>query len=57
MGVFVKYRDIDRDLERDVYWFDGLWSRCAAHALAARSEENEPSLRENLEPLFSIKNS
>jgi hypothetical protein len=44
---------LDRDLIRDIYWFDGIWERVKFHALAAREEENEPSLYENFELLVS----
>lgn len=53
VGAMVKHNVLDLDLVRDVYWFDGLWSRVSAHALAARAEENEPSLYENFERLVS----
>jgi hypothetical protein len=55
VGAMVKHNVLDRDLIRDVYWFDGLWSRVAHHALAARAEENEPSLYENFELLVTKK--
>jgi len=55
VGAMVKHNVLDPDLIRDVYWFDGLWSRVAPHALAARAEENEPSLYENFEALVAKK--
>jgi hypothetical protein len=55
VGALVKHHVLDLGLVRDVYWFDGLWSRVAHHALAAREEENEPSLYENFEALVSKK--
>jgi hypothetical protein len=53
IGALVKHNVLDRDLVRDVYWFDGVWSRVKTHALAAREHENEPSLYENFELLVS----
>jgi hypothetical protein len=53
IGAMVKHNVLNLDLIRDVYWFDGLWGRVAPHALAARAEENEPSLYENFEALVS----
>jgi len=53
IGALVKHHVLDRDLIRDVYWFDGIWSRVRFHALAAREHENEPSLYENFELLVS----
>jgi hypothetical protein len=53
VGAMVKHDVLDLGLIRDVYWFDGLWSRVRAHALAARAESNEPSLYENFEALVS----
>jgi hypothetical protein len=53
VGALVKHNVLDRDLIRDVYWFDGIWSRVKFHALAARAQENEPSLYENFELLVS----
>jgi Domain of unknown function (DUF4760) len=53
VGALVKHNVLDRDLIRDIYWFDGIWSRVKFHALAARAEENEPSLYENFELLVS----
>jgi uncharacterized protein DUF4760 len=53
VGAMVKHNVLDRDLIRDVYWFDGLWSKVATHALAAREHENEPSLYENFESLVT----
>lgn len=55
VGAMVKHNVLDRDLIRDVYWFDGLWSRVGPHALAAREHENEPSLYENFESLVNRK--
>jgi len=55
VGAMVKHHVLDLDLIRDVYWFDGLWSKVSAHALAAREMENEPSLYENFERLVSKK--
>ena len=55
VGAMVKHNVLDRDLIRDVYWFDGLWSRVAPHALAAREHEDEPSLYENFESLVTKK--
>jgi hypothetical protein len=53
VGAMVKHHVLDLDLVRDVYWFDGLWSKVSAHALAAREMENEPSLYENFESLVA----
>jgi hypothetical protein len=53
IGALVKHNVLDRDLVRDVYWFDGVWSRVKSHALAAREHEGEPSLYENFELLVS----
>jgi len=53
VGALVKHNVLDRDLIRDIYWFDGVWERVKFHALAAREEENEPSLYENFELLVS----
>jgi hypothetical protein len=53
IGALVKNNVLDRDLIRDIYWFDGIWSRVKFHALAAREEENEPALYENFELLVS----
>jgi hypothetical protein len=53
VGALVKHNVLDRDLIRDIYWFDGIWSRVKFHALAAREQENEPSLYENFELLVS----
>jgi hypothetical protein len=55
VGALVKNNVLDLGLVRDVYWFDGLWSRVAPHAMAAREHENEPSLYENFELLVSKK--
>jgi hypothetical protein len=56
VGALVKHNVLDVALVRDVYWFDGLWSRVAPHALAARDHEKEPSLYENFEALVSKRN-
>jgi hypothetical protein len=53
VGAMVKHHVLDLALVRDVYWFDGLWSKVSAHAIAAREMENEPSLYENFELLVS----
>jgi hypothetical protein len=53
VGALVKHNVLNRDLIRDVYWFDGLWSRVGPHALSAREHENEPSLYENFELLVT----
>ncbi len=55
VGAMVKNNVLDVGLMRDVYWFDGLWARVSAHALAAREQENEPSLYENFEALVTKK--
>jgi hypothetical protein len=55
VGAMVKHNVLDLGLIRDVYWFDGLWEKVSAHALAAREMENEPSLYENFELLVSKK--
>jgi hypothetical protein len=57
VGALVKHNVLDLGLIRDVYWFDGLWGKVGSHALAARAEENEPSLYENFEALVSKKDS
>jgi hypothetical protein len=54
VGALVKHNVLDRDLIRDVYWFDGLWTRVSPHAVAAREQENEPSLYENFEALVTV---
>jgi Domain of unknown function (DUF4760) len=53
VGALVKHNVLDRDLIRDIYWFDGVWERVKFHALAAREQEHEPSLYENFERLVS----
>lgn len=53
IGALVKHHVLDRALIRDVYWFDGIWSRVRFHALAAREQEKEPTLYENFELLVS----
>ena len=55
VGAMVKHDVLDLALVQDVYWFDGLWQKVSAHALAAREMENEPSLYENFESLVSKK--
>jgi hypothetical protein len=55
VGAMVKNNVLDPGLIRDVFWFDGLWSRVAPHALAAREESEEPSLYEHFEALAAIK--
>jgi hypothetical protein len=57
VGALVKHNVLDLGLIRDIYWFDGLWGKVSAHALAARAEENEPSLYENFEALVAKKSS
>jgi hypothetical protein len=53
VGALVKNNVLDRDLIRDVYWFDGIWSRVKSHALATREQAHEPTLYENFELLVS----
>ncbi len=54
VGALVKHHVLDRDLIRDVYWFDGIWERVKHHALQARNESGEASLYENFESLVSV---
>jgi hypothetical protein len=51
VGALVKHGLLNLDLIRDVYWFDGMWSKVGPHALAARAQEGEPTLYENFEAL------
>jgi hypothetical protein len=53
VGALVKHNVLDRDLIRDVFWFDGIWSRVKFQALATRELAQEPSLYENFELLVS----
>ncbi|MGC2486813.1 MAG: hypothetical protein WA359_11290 [Acidimicrobiales bacterium] len=53
VGALVKHHVLDRDLIRDVYWFDGIWEKVKHHALGARTESGEESLYENFELLVS----
>jgi hypothetical protein len=57
VGALVKHNVLDLALVRDVYWFDGQWGRVSHHALAAREQENEPTLYENFEALVTKKSS
>ncbi len=52
-GALVKHDVLNVDLFRDVFWVNGLWAKVSHHALAARKEENEPSLYENFEALIT----
>jgi hypothetical protein len=54
VGAFVKHGLIGSDLVKDIFWFDGMWDRVGHHALAARAQEDEPSLYENFEALAGI---
>ncbi|HEV7958297.1 MAG TPA: DUF4760 domain-containing protein [Acidimicrobiales bacterium] len=54
VGALVKHHVLDRDLVRDIYWFDGMWPKVAPHALAARERANEPKLYENFESLVTM---
>ncbi|HTT58427.1 MAG TPA: hypothetical protein VMF33_00095 [Acidimicrobiales bacterium] len=54
VGALVKHHVLDRDLIRDVYWFDGIWERVKHHALTARAESGEAALYENFESLVSV---
>jgi hypothetical protein len=54
VGALVKHHLLDRDLIRDVFWFDGIWERVKHHALHARNESGEASLYENFEALVSV---
>ncbi|MFI5036380.1 MAG: hypothetical protein ACHQFZ_09285 [Acidimicrobiales bacterium] len=51
VGAFVKHGVLDKELLRDVYWFDGMWRQVEPHALKARALEGEPSLYTNFESL------
>ncbi len=51
VGTLVKHNVLDRELVRDLLWFDGIWRRVGAHARYAREREGEPKLYENLEAL------
>lgn len=53
VGALVKHGLLDLSLLRDVYWFDGMWTKVGPHALAARAQEDEPTLYENFEALVS----
>lgn len=53
IGALVKHHVLDRDLVRDVYWFDGIWSRVKFYAFKTRELANEPALYENFELLVS----
>src|ERR1700722_18225302 len=53
VGALVKHNVLDWELNPDFFWFDGMGSRGKFHALAAREQENEPSLYENFELLVS----
>jgi hypothetical protein len=54
VGALVKHGVLDFGLISDVFWIDGTWAKVSAHALAARKQENEPSLYENFEALTSM---
>lgn len=54
-GALVKHGVLNQDLFCDVFWVDGIWARVGAHALAAREQENEPTLYENFEALVKVK--
>ena len=43
VGAMVKHNVLDLGLIRDVYWFDGLWKRVSAHAVAARESVDAPN--------------
>jgi hypothetical protein len=51
VGALVKHGVLDFGLVSDVFWIDGTWAKVSAHALAARTQENEPALYENFEAL------
>lgn len=51
VATFVKQGVLDRELVTDLIWIEGIWSRVASHALAAREGSNEPRLYENVEAL------
>lgn len=53
VGALVKHGLLDLGLVRDVYWFDGMWSKVGPHALAARAQEDEPTLYEHFEALVA----
>jgi hypothetical protein len=53
VGALVKHHLLDLALARDILWFDGMWEKVGAHALAARAHENEPMLYENFEALVT----
>jgi hypothetical protein len=53
VGALVKHGHLDRDLARDIIWFDGIWARVGHHALAARAQEDEPSLYEHFEAMVT----
>jgi hypothetical protein len=51
VGALVKHQVLDKGLLRDIFWIDGIWTRVASHAYAAREMEGEASLYENFEAL------
>lgn len=53
VGALVKHHVLDLALVRDTYWFEGMWSKVAPHAMAARAQEGESSLYENFEALVA----
>lgn len=53
VGALIKHGVLDRDLARDIFWFDGMWARVGHHALAARVQEDEPSLYEHFEAMIT----
>ena len=53
IGALVKHNVLDRDLVRDVYWFDGIWERVKYYAWKTRELASEPALYENFELLVS----
>jgi hypothetical protein len=53
VGALIKHGLLDRDLARDIFWFDGMWARVGHHALAARAQEGEPTLYEHFEAMVT----
>lgn len=50
-GALVKHGVLDVGLLTDVYWFEGMWGKVRAHALAARAHEQVDALYEHFEAL------
>ncbi|HEV2361254.1 MAG TPA: hypothetical protein VGS21_06100 [Acidimicrobiales bacterium] len=54
ISTLVKHDLLDGDLVRDMIWIEGIWSRVAPSALAAREKANEPRLYENFEAFIGV---